>query len=294
MLTNLRNFWSHTPTTLLSSQSVGGFVMDFGLLVLILILGFTLILMMHPCQLHSTENMQILCWTSVKLRFKRNTFSYPFRFSLLPGMYCMPVHAVPKPCLDDLCLITDHSSSNFSLNSMISRNDHPTYSLDNLHLLGKMLILACCNGNASNLIMLKSDIAEVYRLMSMHPFLQVKQVVQVVGLLHVNMCGVFGGCKSGDYSVSFYVLVTWIACDIKGISDLSVYSDDFYRANDATDFTFYPPYNWHLQYILTQLFPYMLFLSHLIFLSSYLLISDSSDSRIISYWRISEGYSIGW
>ena len=34
-------------------------------------------------------------------------------------------------------------------------------------------------------------------------------------------------------------------------------------------------------------------LSHFIFLSSYLLISDSSDSRIISHWRISGPYLIG-
>ena len=30
----------------------------------------------------------------------------------------------------------------------------------------------------------------------------------------------------------------------------------------------------------------MFFLSHIIFLSSYLLISDSSDSRIITHWRV--------
>jgi len=39
---------------------------------------------------------------------------------------------------------------------------------------------------------------------------------------------------------------------------------------------------------------YFLICSFFHILSSYLLISDSSDSRIISHWRISGGYSIGW
>ena len=51
------------------------------------------------------------------------------------------------------------------------------------------------------------------------------------------------------------------------------------------------PYSYSANYILTQLFSYIFFLSHLIFLSA--CISDSSDSRIISNWRISGGYSIG-
>jgi len=156
-------------------------------------------------------------------------------------------HAVPKPNSDDLRLITDHSAGIHSLNSMIPQNDHPTYPLDNLHLLGEILISAQDNDNASNLVLFKSDVAEAYRLMPMHPFWQVKQAVQIQGVLHIDRCGVFGGRKSGDYSVSFHALVAWVAREIKDILDLSVYSsDDFYGANDATDYTFYPPYNQHL------------------------------------------------
>ena len=143
-------------------------------------------------------------------------------------------HAVPKPNSDDLRLITDHSAGIHSLNSMIPQNDHPTYPLDNLHLLGEILISAQDNDNASNLVLFKSDVAEAYRLMPMHPFWQVKQAVQIQGVLHIDRCGVFGGRKSGDYSVSFHALVAWVAREIKDISDLSVYSDDFYGANDAT------------------------------------------------------------
>jgi len=56
------------------------------------------------------------------------------------------------------------------------------------------------------------------------------------------------------------------------------------------------PYSYSAKlYSYTAIFLYVLSFTPylLIFLSSYLLISDSSDSRIISHWRISGGYSIG-
>jgi hypothetical protein len=42
---------------------------------------------------------------------------------LLPGMYSMPIHAVPKPHSTDLRLVTNHSAGDYSLNSMIRRED---------------------------------------------------------------------------------------------------------------------------------------------------------------------------
>ena len=46
-------------------------------------------------------------------------FSAGFGEELLPGMYSMPIHAVPKPHSTDLRLVTNHSAGNYSLNSMI-------------------------------------------------------------------------------------------------------------------------------------------------------------------------------
>ena len=184
--------------------------------------------------------------TQCQIEVDSGRFSHSFGSSLLPGMYCMPVYAVPKPDSEDLRLITDHSASSFSLNSMIPRNEHPSYPLDNLHSLGEILISAQGKDRAQNLILFKSDVSIAYRLMPMHPFWQVKQAVRVGGLLYIDRCGVIGGRRSGDYSVSFHSLVTWIAREIKDITDLLVYSDDFFGINEATDFTFYPPYNQHL------------------------------------------------
>ena len=121
---------------------------------------------------------------------KKDKFSPAFDTTLLPGMYCMPVHVVPKPNSDDLRLITDYSFSPYSLNSMIPRNTHATYPLDNLHLFGQILLASCRTGD---IVVFKSDVAEAYRLMLMHPFWQIKQGVHVNGQLHINHCGVFGG-----------------------------------------------------------------------------------------------------
>ncbi|KAI0737010.1 hypothetical protein BC629DRAFT_1267384, partial [Irpex lacteus] len=48
-------------------------------------------------------------------------YSFPFGEDLLPGMYSMPIHAVPKPNSDKLRLVNNHSATTFSLNDMISR-----------------------------------------------------------------------------------------------------------------------------------------------------------------------------
>lgn len=146
-------------------------------------------------------------------------FSAPFGQTLLPGMYCMPAYAVPKPNSSDLRLITDQSASPFSLNSMIPQNTHATYPLDNLHLLDEVLLSPYVR-NLHNPILFKSDVAIAYRLMPMHPAWQIKQAMCVNGNLHIDRCGVIGGRKTGDLSVPFHSLICWIAREIKGIPHL--------------------------------------------------------------------------
>ena len=53
---------------------------------------------------------------------KKGRFLDSFGSELLPGMFLMPVHAVPKPDSSDLCLVMDHSAGSFSLNSMIDHS----------------------------------------------------------------------------------------------------------------------------------------------------------------------------
>ena len=70
----------------------------------------------------------------------KGRFSESFGPDLLPGMYCMPAHAVPKPNSSDLWMVTDHSASPYSLNSMVNHDQVTGYLLDNMTHMGEMLI----------------------------------------------------------------------------------------------------------------------------------------------------------
>ena len=71
----------------------------------------------------------------VQTKIATKHFSELFRMELLLGMYSPPVHAVPKPDSDMMCLVVDHSSRDFSPNSMITREDVMGVWLDRLHTL---------------------------------------------------------------------------------------------------------------------------------------------------------------
>lgn len=102
---------------------------------------------------------------------QKGRFSAPFGKDLLPGIYSMPIHAVPKPGSTDLRMVTDQSAGKFSLNSMIAQDDIKGYPLDTLKHLREELL--CCRRSFGDetLMLFKSDVAEAYRLMPVHPFL---------------------------------------------------------------------------------------------------------------------------
>jgi hypothetical protein len=77
-------------------------------------------------------------------------FSSSFGSQLLPGMYSMPIHTVPKPHSINLHLVTDHSAGPFSLNNMINHSQVTGFFLDNVLHLSEMLLDAHCSiGNVS-------------------------------------------------------------------------------------------------------------------------------------------------
>jgi len=51
-------------------------------------------------------------------------------------MNVVPVHVVPKPPGDKLCLVVDHSTSPYSINSMIDRQSIAGVKLDGIQTLG--------------------------------------------------------------------------------------------------------------------------------------------------------------
>ncbi|KAJ7099890.1 hypothetical protein B0H15DRAFT_796638 [Mycena belliarum] len=67
-------------------------------------------------------------------------FSPSFGRDLFPGMYSMPIHAVPKPGSQKLRLVVNHSMGEHSLNSMIPRHLIAGSRLDTLKNLGDHLL----------------------------------------------------------------------------------------------------------------------------------------------------------
>jgi hypothetical protein len=65
-------------------------------------------------------------------------YSCDFGPDLLPGMYSMPIHAVPKEGRK-YHLITNHSAGEFSLDSMIAKEDIAGVTLDNIQDLGNAI-----------------------------------------------------------------------------------------------------------------------------------------------------------
>ncbi|KAA1471911.1 hypothetical protein DENSPDRAFT_859206 [Dentipellis sp. KUC8613] len=175
-------------------------------------------------------------------------FSEPWEADeLYPGMYSMPIGVVPKPNSDKLRLVTDHSAGKFSLNSMIAKPEHDDkVQLDNIHDLGHDLLQVCRHLPHLELDLFKSDVAEAYRLMPMHPTWQIKQVVSIGRKCMVDCCNVFGGRRSGNIWCAFMSLVLWIAVYVKGIRDLLGYSDDTFSWEYRGNSVWYAPYSRYL------------------------------------------------
>jgi len=98
----------------------------------------------------------------LNIELGKGRFSESFGKDLLPGMYSMPIYAVPKPNSTDFRLITDQSFSKYSLNSMIDHNCVTGYPLDNLTHLGERLMDAERKNPGMPLEMWKADISEAY------------------------------------------------------------------------------------------------------------------------------------
>lgn len=165
-------------------------------------------------------------WQQCDIEIEKGCFSAAFGPDLLPGIYSMPIHAVPKPNSDDLRMVTDQSAGNFSLNSMIPREDIRGYPLDNMKRLGDILLQIQWTEGNGPLTLFKSDVAEAYRLLSVHPYWQIKQINTLGLSRHMDWRLAFGGRASQCFWIAFMASVTWIAVHVRLIALLSVYSDN--------------------------------------------------------------------
>ena len=188
------------------------------------------------------DKLKFICEQRDK-EIKMGRFSCAFGPELLPGMYSMPIHVVPKPHSTDFRLVTNHSAGHWSLNSMIKRDDIAGFPLDNMTHLGEMLLNLKAAFPDKELVLFKSDVAEAYRLLPMHPVWQVKQVNTIQGLRHIDRRNCFGGKGSGSIYISVNALATWIAKNEYDIPNIASYSDDSFGVELSENSSLYEPYN---------------------------------------------------
>ena len=154
----------------------------------------------------------------------------------------MPIYAVPKPHSTKFCLVTDQNYGKYSPNSMIQHHKVSGFPLDNLVHFREMLLDLEKQEPEKRKVAWKSDMAEAYRILPMHPHWQVKQITRVDNHYQVDCCNVFGGCDTGGLFISVNSLVAWIAKEIKGIRYLGDYVDDSSGCGIAGDNLTYEPY----------------------------------------------------
>jgi len=184
------------------------------------------------------------------IEIAKDRYSESIGSPLLPGMYCMPIYAVPKPHSDKLCLVNDHSASRFSLNSMIDHDQVTGFPMDNLAQFGEQLINLRKKSpdliGPKSIVVWKSVIEGVYRPCPLHPFWQIKQAMHIGNDFHVDRCIAFGSSASPAIFIAFNSLVTWIAKNKRGIPFITTYVDDSSGCTWADDISYYAPYDKYL------------------------------------------------
>ena len=89
-------------------------------------------------------------------------FSKSFGTDLLPGMYAMPIHVIPKPHTINFRLISNLSAGDYAPNTMINKNKVTNLPLDTITDLGAALIAYRRTHGDIKLVMWKSDVAQAY------------------------------------------------------------------------------------------------------------------------------------
>lgn len=119
----------------------------------------------------------------------------------------MPIYAIPKPHSTNLRLITDQSYGKYSLNSMIMHEKVTGFPLDNMtHFVEMLMDLERWELQVEKVVW-RSDIAEAYQILPMHPRWQIKQVNWVDDEYFIDRCNSFGRSGASGIFISFNSLL---------------------------------------------------------------------------------------
>ena len=169
-------------------------------------------------------------------------FSPSFGLDLLPGMTSIPIGVVPKPHSDELRLVVDQSSGDYSPNSFIPQQG-VAVPLDNLHDLGMILRNVCAlHGSNVRLVLFKSDVSQAYHWLPLSFLWKLFQIITINGECHVNRNNNFGNYGASGLWGAFMGVVLWIAIHVKQILDLLAYVNDTFSWEFADKQLWYQPY----------------------------------------------------
>ena len=141
-------------------------------------------------------------------------------------------------------LVVDHSSEDFSPNSIIVWEDVMRVLLDRLHTLGVSIMWSKHNYPSADLILCKSDVSAVYHQLPMHPLYHILQIVTLGSQRYVDRSNNFGGHASQIIWQSFMSLVIWILVFRCRIGTLKCYVNSAFSVARAEDVCWYELYCW--------------------------------------------------
>ncbi|KAH9809338.1 hypothetical protein DFH28DRAFT_905376 [Melampsora americana] len=202
----------------------------------------------HPNHVGTEEGLAILRKTRDK-DVKSERFSEGFH-SPLQGMKCAP-----------LCLATNkHSGKTRMCTNMSFGSPSPNDLIDKAQIKIKLDSIASFIPSLVRLrkeptphdstvdrfvwtprkprsdrkvVIWKSDVDSAFRILPVHLQWQLRQIIKVDNLFHIDRCVNFGCAGSPKIWCSFFSLVLWIARYELGITDLNSYMDDSWGASLA-------------------------------------------------------------
>jgi len=154
--------------------------------------------------------------------------------TLLPGMKMSPMFVAwqkNKPRV-----ITDQSAS--GLNDGIPRTEGQV-KYDDMHPFGQTLYEWLQRSPTRRTVIFKSDVASAFLNLPGHPLWQLRQIVNVDGVMYIVRRLVLGNRASPRIWCSVSGLLCWIAVRKLEITSLHVYMDDFFGLDFEGNEVFY-------------------------------------------------------
>lgn len=144
-------------------------------------------------------------------------------YTLLQGMKVSPLLLVGKKGTSKKRVCTDMSYGSPSINDSIKK-EKIKVSFNSLISFAPYIVEMRKRG--IKLVVWKSDVQNAYRILAMALQWQMRQIVRIGDLFHVDKCANFGSAASPKLWCSFFSLVLWIARTRLGLTRINNLMDD--------------------------------------------------------------------